>query len=173
MRRLVYPCPLPSLTGLGTHATVDLSGGVRFGPDATYITAASSSAPRALSVRDSHMEAEDPDTLPYVMRDGSEDTAAFIQSVYGAITRYIDPAVVDPARLRPDYLGYRPKLTRGGEPARDFYIATEKDIGLSNVVTLAGIESPGLTASPAIADHVASLLYEAGDPYVSLRGTLW
>lgn len=60
--------------------------------------------------------------------------------------------------LTPDTAGIRPKLSGPGEAARDFYIAHEADRGARGFVNLAGIESPGLTASPAIARRVAELL---------------
>ena len=55
--------------------------------------------------------------------------------------------------LMPAYAGVRPKLTGPGEPAADFRI----DVS-AGLVNLFGIESPGLTASLAIAEHVAGLL---------------
>ncbi len=57
---------------------------------------------------------------------------------------------LDPARLRPDYAGIRPKV-----PGGDFVIAGPADHGLDGVVQLFGIESPGLTASLAIGEAVA------------------
>jgi L-2-hydroxyglutarate oxidase LhgO len=62
------------------------------------------------------------------------------------------------AWLSPDYAGIRPKLAAPGEPFRDFVIREESDRGLPGFVNLVGIESPGLTASPAIADFVVALL---------------
>ena len=38
-RHLVYPVPTPNHEGLGVHATIDLAGRVRFGPDVEYINA--------------------------------------------------------------------------------------------------------------------------------------
>jgi len=60
--------------------------------------------------------------------------------------------------LAPGYSGIRPKLQAPGEPARDFLIQGPKDHGIAGLVNLFGIESPGLTASLAIADHVLGLL---------------
>jgi L-2-hydroxyglutarate oxidase LhgO len=60
--------------------------------------------------------------------------------------------------LTPDQAGVRPKLAGPGVPFRDFVIAEEGARGLPGLVNLVGIESPGLTAAPAIAERVAALL---------------
>jgi L-2-hydroxyglutarate oxidase LhgO len=60
--------------------------------------------------------------------------------------------------LVPDMSGIRPKLYGPGEAARDFYITHETESGAPGFFNLVGIESPGLTASPAIARHVSELL---------------
>jgi L-2-hydroxyglutarate oxidase LhgO len=73
-----------------------------------------------------------------------------------AIRRYW-PALPD-GLLQPGYTGIRPKLGPPGSPAQDFVIHGPADHGVPGLVNLYGIESPGLTASLAIADHVAALL---------------
>jgi L-2-hydroxyglutarate oxidase LhgO len=60
--------------------------------------------------------------------------------------------------LSPDQAGVRPKLAGPGEPFRDFVVAEESARGRPGLVSLVGIESPGLTAAPAIAEEVARLL---------------
>lgn len=55
-------------------------------------------------------------------------------------------------------LGVRSKLTRSGEPARDFAIHGVREHAIPRLVALYGIESPGLTSSLAIGAHVARLL---------------
>ncbi len=60
--------------------------------------------------------------------------------------------------LSPDMAGIRAKLYREGEESRDFVIRSEDDRGLEGLVTLAGIESPGLTAAPAIGRYVKTLV---------------
>lgn len=60
--------------------------------------------------------------------------------------------------LSPDQAGVRPKLAGPGESFRDFVVAEESARGLPGLVNLIGIESPGLTAAPAIAEQVAELL---------------
>ncbi|MDH7639168.1 NAD(P)/FAD-dependent oxidoreductase [Sphingomonas oryzagri] len=60
--------------------------------------------------------------------------------------------------LQPDYCGIRPKLGGAGAPASDFQIQGPDDHRLAGLVNLYGIESPGLTASLAIAEVVAARL---------------
>lgn len=60
--------------------------------------------------------------------------------------------------LSPDMSGIRPKLYGKGEPIRDFIIRDEQDRGLPGLVDLIGIESPGLTACLALAQHVESIV---------------
>lgn len=73
-----------------------------------------------------------------------------------AIRRYFPG--LDERRLQPDYVGVRPKISGPGEPAADFRIDGPDRHGVPGLVNLLGIESPGLTASLAIAEHVCSLL---------------
>jgi L-2-hydroxyglutarate oxidase LhgO len=60
--------------------------------------------------------------------------------------------------LTPDFAGVRPKLQGPGEPVRDFVIDDGSAHGAPGLVSLIGIESPGLTAAGAIAERVAALL---------------
>lgn len=78
------------------------------------------------------------------------------QAFYAAIRRYW-PALPDGA-LEPGYAGIRPKLSPQGAPARDFRVDGPADHGVPGLVALYGIESPGLTASLALADHVVERL---------------
>lgn len=64
---------------------------------------------------------------------------------------------LDEARLYPAYAGIRPKVAGPGEPARDFCISGPQQHGVAGVVNLFGMESPGLTASLAIADHIQAI----------------
>lgn len=75
---------------------------------------------------------------------------------YAAIRRYW-PDLPDGA-LQPAYSGIRPKIVPQGAPAQDFVVQGPKEHGVGGLVHLFGIESPGLTASLAIADHVAETL---------------
>lgn len=60
--------------------------------------------------------------------------------------------------LSPDMAGIRAKLQVKNGPFRDFEIREESDKGLDGLINLIGIESPGLTSAPAIADYVETLL---------------
>ncbi len=62
--------------------------------------------------------------------------------------------------IQPDMAGIQAKRYGPGEPSRDFVIRDEADRGLPGLIDCVGIESPGLTASPAIGEMVASLVEE-------------
>jgi L-2-hydroxyglutarate oxidase LhgO len=130
-QHLVYP--LPEDGGLGVHATLDLAGRARFGPNVEWLPAG--------------MRAEE---LDYAVDARLADT------FYTAIRAYW-PELPD-GGLEPAYAGVRPKINGPGEPPADFLIDVQTEPGEPEVVHLFGIESPGLTASLAIAVHVASLL---------------
>lgn len=115
--RLIYPAP-PAYGGLGVHVTLDLAGRMRFGPDVEWLTG---------------------DTCT----DFSVDPRR-ADTFYAAIRTYW-PALPD-ATLVPDYCGIRPKLTGPGEPHADFVIDGPAEHGLTGLVHLFGIESPGLTS---------------------------
>jgi L-2-hydroxyglutarate oxidase LhgO len=65
--------------------------------------------------------------------------------------------------LEPEFAGIRPKLQSPGETFRDFVIAHEEKAGFPGLINLIGIESPGLTASPAIARYVGNMMKELFD----------
>ncbi|MCF8054657.1 MAG: NAD(P)/FAD-dependent oxidoreductase [Deltaproteobacteria bacterium] len=126
---LVYPVPHQDLAGLGVHATLDLSGRLRFGPDV-----------------------EDVESIVYAV-DENKREAFFIgaeASMAGLESRY----------FLPDTAGIRPKIAGAG--FKDFVIAAEADKGLPGFINLIGIESPGLTASLAIARHVKEMVSQIG-----------
>jgi L-2-hydroxyglutarate oxidase LhgO len=75
---------------------------------------------------------------------------------YAAIRRYW-PGLPDGA-LAPGYSGIRPKTAGPGEPAPDFIIQGPREHGVAGLVHLFGIESPGLTASLALAKAVLAEL---------------
>ena len=74
---------------------------------------------------------------------------------YGAIRRFW-PRLQD-GQLVPAYAGIRPKISGPGESSADFRIDGPRHHGVPGVINLFGIESPGMTASLAIGEHVASL----------------
>lgn len=122
-QHLIYPMPEANTAGLGIHATLDMGGQLRFGPDVHYL-----------------------DALDYAVDETLHEPFA------RAIARYFPS--LDPGRLSPGYSGIRPKLSGPGEPAADFLIQTPLDHGLPGLINLFGIESPGLTASLAIAERI-------------------
>lgn len=129
IRHLVYPVPDPNMKSLGVHATVDIAGGVRFGPTAFYL------------------ERREED---YSCSDEN------LTAAHEAILRYLPAA--QGGQLHCVMSGIRPKLSAPEEAARDFYIREESDRGLPGFVNLIGIESPGLTAAPAIAKLISEML---------------
>ncbi|MFT7724023.1 MAG: NAD(P)/FAD-dependent oxidoreductase [Roseateles sp.] len=124
--------PLPVDGGLGIHLTLDLGGQARFGPDVQWL----------------------PGTDPAALDYGVDPALA---PAFEAEVRGYWPGLPAGA-LQPAYSGIRPKLGGPGEPAADFHI----DAAAPGLVNLFGIESPGLTAALAIADHVASLAGDGG-----------
>jgi L-2-hydroxyglutarate oxidase LhgO len=121
--------PVPSKESLGVHALIDWGGRLKFGPDIEYL-------PNR--------------TLDYTVDETKR--AAFAASI-----RRMIPEIHEDD-LTPDMAGIRPKLQRSGEAPKDFVIVHEKERGLDGFVNLVGIESPGLTASPAIARYVENVL---------------
>ena len=135
--RLVYPVPEPG--GLGVHLTLDLAGQARFGPDVEWL-------PDAVSA----------DAINYAVDPRRSDL------FYAAIRRYW-PGLKDGA-LVPAYSGVRPKLQGPGEPVRDFMLQGPQVHGVPGLMNLYGIESPGLTASLALAAEAARRLGVEANP---------
>jgi len=65
---------------------------------------------------------------------------------------------IDYEDLEPEMAGIRPKLQEPGGEVRDFVIRDEVERGLPAFINLIGIESPGLTAAPAIAEYVGGVV---------------
>lgn len=130
---LIYP--IPEDGGLGVHVTLDLNGQVKFGPDVEWI-------------------------------DGVDDVSSFLNMFdysvagdranrfYPEIRKYY-PRLRD-GSLEAGYAGIRPKLSGAMQGPSDFMLQGEEIHGVPGLVNLFGIESPGLTASMAIAEHVAA-----------------
>lgn len=90
------------------------------------------------------------DTIDYSFdEDRHERFCASIRRYYPGL---------DASRLQPGYTGIRPKICGPGEPAADFRIDGPETHGVSGLVNLMGIESPGLTAALAIGEYVGELL---------------
>lgn len=85
---------------------------------------------------------------------------SFDESIYpdfvAAIKRYYPG--LDETRLHPGYTGIRPKLAPDGSTFSDFQLIGPQQHGVSGLMHLLGIESPGLTASLAIAEEVQQAL---------------
>ncbi len=80
------------------------------------------------------------------------------QYFYNSAKRFIP--LINLVDLTPESAGIRPKLQEPGEAFRDFVIAHEEKAGFPGLINLIGIESPGLTASPAIARYVGRMVDE-------------
>ncbi|MFH1395093.1 MAG: NAD(P)/FAD-dependent oxidoreductase [Candidatus Omnitrophota bacterium] len=129
VKRLIYPVANADDTFLGIHVTPDLTGGVRLGPDAEYVN--NRNMDYAINPDKSNLFYADTKTfLPFLEKDD----------------------------LSVDTSGIRPKLQKKGEGFRDFVIKHEASLGFEGFVNLIGIESPGLTASPAIAKTVKNII---------------
>jgi 2-hydroxyglutarate dehydrogenase len=144
IQHLIYPADEASAAkgasfhSLGTHLTLDMAGNVRFGPDIDW-----------LSVPDNATRDEEV-WEPYLSPD--EERA---RSMHAAVLRYLPG--VKPEGFQPDYAGIRPKLIPPGAPFQDFVVRTdyaEGSEGRAPMISLLGIESPGLTASLALAEMV-------------------
>lgn len=132
---LIYP--IPEDGGLGVHVTLDLNGQVKFGPDVEWI-------------------------------DGIDDFSSFLNmfdySVPGERAKLFYPEIrnyypgLKDGSLEPGYAGIRPKVSGPKQVPKDFIIQGEDIHGVPGLVNLFGIESPGLTSSMAIAEHVTARL---------------
>ncbi len=129
VNRLIYPVPFKKLVGLGVHATIDLGGGLRLGPNATYLP-----------------EKE------YNYRVDESKAGEFLDSA----RRFLP--FLELEDLNPDYAGIRPKIQAPGDPIKDFIVCNETQRGFKNFINLIGIESPGLTSCLAIANYVYNII---------------
>jgi len=83
------------------------------------------------------------------------------QYFYNSAKRFLP--FVELEDLAPESAGIRPKLQGPDEAFRDFVIAHEEEAGFPGLINLIGIESPGLTAFPAIARYVSRMVDELFD----------
>jgi L-2-hydroxyglutarate oxidase LhgO len=123
---LIYPPPPQDAASLGIHSVPDLTGRLRFGPNAFYV-----------------------DEINYAVESEKE-------SFWRDIVQYFPSVKME--NLHPDMTGIRSKLQGPGDPVKDFVIRHEEDKGLPGLINLIGIESPGLTSSPAIAEIVNKMV---------------
>lgn len=129
-RHLVYPVPEPG--GLGVHLTLDMAGAARFGPNVEWLAAT------------------DPSEIDYAVSPNlAAEFAPRIAAYWPRVTA---------GMLSPGYSGVRPKIGGRENPNADFRIDGPHAHGLPGLVNLFGMESPGLTASLAIAELVEEML---------------
>ncbi|MDM0107021.1 NAD(P)/FAD-dependent oxidoreductase [Variovorax sp. J22R24] len=131
---LVYPTGREG--ALRAHVTIDLGGQCKFGPDLDWR-----------------------DGVDYHFDDSRAPTFR------EAIRRYY-PGLRDDD-LQPGYTGIRPRLAGPGSSmhntATDFVIQDARQHGIDGLVNLFGIESPGLTASLAIGEHVKQIVEQQAE----------
>jgi L-2-hydroxyglutarate oxidase LhgO len=85
------------------------------------------------------------DAIDYTLPEG------LAEKFTDAVARYW-PGVKERA-IVPSYCGIRPKIHGPEASFADFIIQEDRDHGISGLINLFGIESPGLTASLSIAKH--------------------
>lgn len=83
-----------------------------------------------------------PDSYKEIFYNGVKDFLPFLQQ----------------EDIYPDTAGIHPKIQKPGEPMKDYVIRNEEDKGFPGFINLVGIESPGITASPAIGKYVTDLI---------------
>jgi len=129
INRLVYPVPVHNLEGIGIHVTIEMGGGVKLGPDVTYLQS---------------------NNYDYKVSPSKQE------SFYNSARKFLP--FLEYNDLSPDMAGIRPKIQKQGDPVMDFYIRDESGRGCPGFINLIGIESPGLTASLSIANYVRNLI---------------
>jgi L-2-hydroxyglutarate oxidase LhgO len=125
---LIYPPPPQDAASLGIHSVPDLTGRLKFGPNAFYVN-----------------------EINYSVESEKEP-------FWRDIVKYFPTVRLED--LHPDMAGIRSKLQGPGDQVRDFVIKHEEDSDLPGFFNLVGIESPGLTCSPAIAEMVEGMVKE-------------
>lgn len=129
IKRLIYPVPHVNMEGIGVHVTIDMSGGVKLGPDVKYLES---------------------NVYDYKL------TASKQESFFKSAKKFLPFLEFDD--IAPEMAGIRPKIQKPGEPLRDYYIMEESKRGFPGFINLIGMESPALTSSIAIARYVNSLI---------------
>lgn len=145
---LVYPLPIKG--AVGVHTTPDLYGGMRLGPLETWLPD---------SREDPALDFSHPKNERYYgassldMSVSEELRQTFVDSVKSFLP------FIEAEDIAPESVGIHSKLQSEQEDVmRDWVIKHEHERGLPNFFNLVGIESPGLTASPAIGEYVAHMV---------------
>jgi 2-hydroxyglutarate dehydrogenase len=165
VKHLIYPVPETGakrhgFAGLGTHLTLDLGGNIKFGPDIEWIE------PPSPEGSDANITSVTTEGVIDFWKEHLVASSKQIPSMYQSVRQYL-PGIQEEG-LQPDYVGIRPKLGPPNSGFQDFVIKkdfsgkyiggemTERDGGL--MITLLGIESPGLTSSLALAEQIDHML---------------
>ena len=133
INNLVYPLPHADGISLGVHFTKTLWGTFLLGPTATYVEG-----------KDNYEK----NRLPI---------SAFAESA-----KHLLPEIEE-RDLQLGYTGLRPKLVPPSHKAGIVDFVITRDPKVPQAIQLVGIESPGLTAAPSIAQHVSQLVAETFD----------
>ncbi|MDD5094471.1 MAG: NAD(P)/FAD-dependent oxidoreductase [Dehalococcoidia bacterium] len=120
--------PVPGAVSVGVHVCFDVNWRLRLGPHLYYVNE------KSYNVDDSRRE------------------GFLVSSMMKALP------FIQPSDLEPESSGILAMLQAEGEGLKDFVIRHEKDRGLPGFVNLVGIESPGLTSSPAIGRYVGRMI---------------
>ena len=145
--RLIYPGPnlgerKDALHSLGTHLTIDMNGRIRFGPDLEWISPENGEEGTDFWTR--HLAPND-------LR---------LEDMHRAVVDYLPEAKLESMQL--DYVGIRPKLVPPEGGFQDFVFRSIFPNGNRRrpMINLLGFESPGLTASLAIAEYLVEDILE-------------
>ena len=179
VKHLIYPVPdtrkgTHAHTSLGTHLTLDLDGNVRFGPDTEWISPPTSGP-------------MDQDAIDFWKRGLTVDESR-LDTMYPQITEYLpniskEGLSPDYAGIRPKLIGpqqggfmdfqflwhrsrdlgsqhlwqYPPGFKQSSAQQHRGHVA-DSDTAGGAMISLVGIESPGLTSSLAIGEYVKDLV---------------
>lgn len=128
--RLVYPVPPRDGSSLGVHLCIDLAGRLRLGPDVELLPPRAPEDYKVDPARGDDMFAGAHRFLPFLERGD----------------------------LGPDMCGLRPRRASSLRDGFADFVVSREAGDLTGLINLVGIESPGLTSAPAIAEHIAAWL---------------
>ncbi|KAG8906254.1 hypothetical protein FRB99_007316 [Tulasnella sp. 403] len=181
VKSLIYPVPEKgqkhAFHSLGTHLTLDMDGNIRFGPDIEWIE------PPLTGGSTQHSErSQDADYWTHHLTPSPDR----MQEMHESITSYLPHVALE--GLSADYVGIRPKLSPPGGGFQDFTFRVDwsgrwkrgdgRDGVGQQMVTLMGIESPGLTSALDIAEMVVKEVLkdssrDSGGYYDAMLGIEW